>query len=460
MRPPLDPSGPIPRVRNESRAMLDGRLRGQMERSLALGLYLAWSGRGGQRFAERKLKERAAQGKEDPARLDERRGIATRPRPDGPLIWFHAASVGESIALLELVRQLIDDRPDMTILVTTGTVTSAAVMADRLPEGALHQYAPLDARVFVMRFLDHWRPDVAVWTESELWPALICETEARGIPMLLLNARMSKASHDRWRFLRGMAKSLLARFRLALVQDDLTAIYLRRLGMEPDRMEVMGTLNEGAAALPANPRMLDGMRAEIGNRPVWVAASTHPGEEKKVLEAHRIAMRTNPRLLLILVPRHPDRGDEIAALMQDEGLEFTRRSEGASPEPEVPVYLADTIGELGLWYRLASVSFVAGSWEPIGGHNPFEPAALGSAILHGPYVTNFVHIYQRLSEARAARLVGSPRALAEAVDELLSPDRAAAMAHAAWEVISAGADVTERAKTVLLETLDAAGAAR
>jgi 3-deoxy-D-manno-octulosonic-acid transferase len=429
-----------------------------MERSFALGLYLAWSRRAGQRFAERKLRERAAAGKEDPARMDERRGIASKPRPVGPLIWFHAASVGESIALLELVRQLIEDRPEVSILVTTGTVTSAGVMADRLPEGAMHQYVPLDARSFVMRFLDHWRPDVAVWTESELWPALICETEARGIPMLLLNARMSKASHDRWRFLRGMAQSLLARFKRALVQDDLTAIYLRRLGMDPDRMEVTGTLKEGAAALPVNTRRLDGMRAEIGNRPVWVAASTHSGEEKKVLEAHRIAMRTNPRLLLILVPRHPDRGDEIAQMLQSDGWAFTRRTAGEGPEAEVPVYLADTIGELGLWYRLAPVSFVGGSWEPIGGHNPFEPAALGSAILHGPYVTNFIDIYQRLSEARAARLVPSPQALAEAVDELLSPDRAAAMAHAAWEVVSSGADVTERAKAVLFETLDTTGA--
>lgn len=427
-----------------------------MERSLALALYLAWSGRGALGFAEGKLTQRAGAGREDPARLDERRGIASRPRPQGPLIWFHAASVGESLALLELIRLLLEERPELAILVTTGTVTSAAVMADRLPEGAMHQYVPLDARTFVARFLDHWRPDVAVWTESELWPALICETHARGIAMLLLNARMSKASHDRWRFLRGMARSLLARFRLAMVQDDLSAIYLRRLGMPMDRLMVTGTLKEGAAALPVDNRLLDAMRAVIGNRPVWVAASTHPGEERKVLEAHRIAMRTNPRLLLILVPRHPARGDEVALMMADDGWAFTRRSAGENPEAEAPVYLTDTMGELGLWYRLASVSFVGGSWEPIGGHNPFEPAALGSAILHGPYVTNFVDIYQRLTDARAARLVSSPQALAEAVDELLAPDRAAIMAHAAWEVVSAGADVTDRAKAILLETLDGA----
>jgi len=425
-----------------------------MTGSLALGLYRAWSARGGRRFAERKLRERLAEGKEDGARLDERRGIAGVARPAGPLMWFHAASVGESLALLELIRLLLEDRKDLNILVTTGTVTSAGVMADRLPERAIHQFLPLDARAFVRRFLEHWHPDVAVWTESELWPTLICETDAIGIPMLLLNARMSKASHDRWRFLRGMARSLLGRFDQALVQDDLTAIYLRRLGLPPERMEVTGTLKEGAAALPVEPAELDTMRAEIGGRPIWVAASTHPGEEDKVLEAHRIALKSNPRLLLILAPRHANRGDEIAKMLAEGGWTFTRRSIGEGPEAEAPVYLADTMGELGLWYRLAPVSFVGGSWEPIGGHNPFEPAALGSAILHGPYVTNFVDIYQRLTEARAARLVASPQSLAEAVDDLLSPDRAAAMAHSAWEVVSAGADVTERAKTVLLETLD------
>ncbi|MCT4682879.1 MAG: 3-deoxy-D-manno-octulosonic acid transferase [Roseicyclus sp.] len=427
-----------------------------MSGSFALGVYLAWSARFGRGFAERKLRERVAEGKEDAARLDERRGIAAVPRPAGPLVWFHAASVGESLALLELIRTLLDERPDITILVTTGTVTSAGVMADRLPEGALHQYVPLDARPFVRRFLDHWRPDLAVWTESELWPTLICETHARGVPMVLLNARMSKASHDRWRFLHGMARSLLSRFDRALVQDDLTEIYLRRLGMLPAKMEVTGTLKEGAAALPVNEAELSVMRAEIGGRPVWVAASTHPGEEEKVLEAHRIALRTNPRLLLILVPRHPDRGDAIAALLEAGDWAFTRRSAGEGPERETTVYLADTMGELGLWYRLATVSFVGGSWVPIGGHNPFEPAALGSAILHGPYVTNFVDIYQRLTEARAARLVSAPQTLAEAVDDLLSPDRAAAMAHAAWEVVSAGADVTERARDVLLDKLEGA----
>ncbi|GAA5080237.1 3-deoxy-D-manno-octulosonic acid transferase [Roseibacterium beibuensis] len=424
--------------------------------SPALALYLTWSGRGAAPFAERKLRERLEAGKEDRDRLYERRGEPRVPRPEGKLVWFHAASVGESLAILELIRRLLEEREDLSVLVTTGTVTSAGVMAERLPERAIHQYIPLDARRFVTGFLDHWRPDVAVWTESELWPTLICETHARGIPMLMINARMSKASHDKWRFLRGMAKSLLRRFDHALVQDDLTEMYLRRLGLPPLRMEVTGTLKEGAAALPCDEDERRAIAEHLGGRPVWLAASTHPGEERIALDAHRIALKANPRLLLIIVPRHPQRGDEIAQMIQADGWRFNRRTADELPDDEANVYLADTIGELGLWYRIAPISFVGGSMTPVGGHNPFEPAALGSAILHGPYVTNFVDIYQRLTEAKAAWLISGPDKLAIAVNDLLNPDRAASMAHAAWEVVSAGSEITDKAVDLVLDHLDGA----
>ncbi len=427
-----------------------------MARSILLGLYMAWSARGGRAFAERKLRERVAKGKEDAARLDERRGIASQPRPDGPLIWFHAASVGEAVAILELVRRVLEERDDAHVLVTTGTVTSAEVMADRLPDRAIHHYAPLDARAFVTAFLDHWRPNLAIWTESELWPALVVETDARGIPMLLLNARMSKASHDKWRFAKGVVRNLLQRFQVALVQDELTQSYLRHLGMPSDRMKVLGTLKEGAAALPCDEDMRSELANDLAGRPVWLAASTHEGEEKLILRAHRIAMRSSPRLLLILVPRHPERGDELANFLQSDGWRFTRRAADEGFSDDAQVYLADTMGEMGLWYRLAPISFVGGSLVAIGGHNPFEPAALGSAILHGPYVTNFVDIYQRLSEAGAARLVPSPEKLADHVVTLLSPEEAAGMAAAAWSVISDGADVTDRALSLITDTLDEA----
>ncbi|MFW5881040.1 MAG: 3-deoxy-D-manno-octulosonic acid transferase, partial [Roseicyclus sp.] len=305
-----------------------------MGKSLALGLYLAWSARGARRFAERKLETRLAEGKEDAARIGERRGEARVARPPGLLVWFHAASVGESVALLELIRRILEERADVSVLVTTGTVTSAGVMADRLPDRAFHQYVPLDARAFVMRFLDHWRPDLAVWCESELWPALITETHARGVPMMIVNARMSKTSHDRWRFLRGMARSLLQRFGHALVQDDITAMYLRRLGMDPARMEVVGTLKEGAAALPCDETERRAIATGLAGRPVWLAASTHDGEERVVLDAHRLALKINPRLLLILAPRHPQRGDALAQMLQSEGWRFTRRTEGEGPDAE------------------------------------------------------------------------------------------------------------------------------
>ena len=424
-----------------------------MRFSLALSAYLAFSARA-QRFAERKLVARLEEGKEDPARLDERRGIAAMDRPEGELVWFHAASVGESLSLLELIRRMTEERPDLHVLVTTGTVTSAQVMQARLPAGALHQFIPVDVLPWVRRFLDHWKPDLAVWTESELWPALITETRARGVPMVIVNARMSKTSHDRWRFLRGMVRSLLERFEEAHVQDDLTAAYLRRLGLPGERLHVTGTLKEGAAALPCDEDERQRLTSHLGGRPIWLAASTHEGEEEQILAAHRMALKVNPRLLLVLVPRHPHRGDEVAALIEARGCSFARRSAGERPGPETSVYLADTMGELGLWYRMAPISFVGGSLEPIGGHNPFEPAALGSVILHGPYVTNFVDIFQRLTEAKAARLVSSPEALAAAVNDLLNPDRAADMAHAAWEVCSAGAEVTDRALDMLFDHLD------
>ncbi len=424
-----------------------------MPRSLALAAYLAFSARA-TRFAEKKLAARLEAGKEDPARIDERRGIASRDRPAGELVWFHAASVGESLSLLELIRRMTEERPDLHVLVTTGTVTSAQVMEARLPAGAMHQFIPVDVLPYVRRFLDHWQPDLAVWTESELWPALITETKARKIPMVIINARMSKASHDRWRFLRGMARSLLDRFDEAHVQDDLTAGYLRRLGLPGKRLHVTGTLKEGAAALPCDEDERTRLATHLNGRPTWLAASTHEGEEEKVLEAHKLALKVNPRLLLVLVPRHPHRGDEIAALLEDARCTYARRSKGALPGSDTSVYLADTMGELGLWYRLAPISFVGGSLEPIGGHNPFEPAALGSVILHGPYVSNFVDIFQRLAEAKAARLVSSPDSLAGAVNDLLNPDRAAAMAHAAWEVCSAGAEVTDQALDMLFDHLD------
>lgn len=428
-----------------------------MGRSLGLAAYLWALGRA-DGYARRKLDERLAAGKEDPNRIDERLGNAGMARPDGRLVWFHAASVGETLSLVELIRRLCDQMPDLRVLVTSTTVTSAEIAASRMPRGVIHQFAPVDTKQAVTRFLDHWRPDLAVWAESELWPTLMHETHRRGVAMLLINARMSARSWRRWRLARGIARSLLNRFDQVLAQDQTTADYLTRLGMPKDRVQVTGTLKEGSAALPCNEDDRLRFVSLLRGRPVWLAASTHEGEEVMVAHAHAAAARAAQGLLLILCPRHPERGDAIAKQLRDMGCDVAQRSKEEPLRRETQIYLADTLGELGLWFRIAPISFVGGSLVPVGGHNPFEPAALGSAILHGPNVRNFRDIYERLHEADAALRVASPEKLGETVEHALNADVAAQLAHNAWQVCSAGAEVTDHVLETLLTYLDAAPA--
>jgi 3-deoxy-D-manno-octulosonic-acid transferase len=424
-----------------------------MGRSIGLGLYLMVSNHltG---YANRTLKRRLAAGKEDADRIDERRGIASRERPKGQLIWFHAASVGESLSLLDLISRLRDDDPGLSILITTGTQTSANLLDKRLPPEVIHQYAPVDARPFVQEFLNHWKPDAAVWTESELWPAMIHETHARGVPMVLLNARMSEKSMASWRWARSMVKSLLSRFRVILSQDKQSQQRLLKLGADPEKVTINGSLKQSGGALPYSEIDRRTMADNLGTRPVWLAASTHPGEEELVAQALQIARGTAHRLILIIAPRHPDRGPEIAERLRNDGWRVDLRSAGDEPNSETDIYVADTLGEMGLWYRLAPVSFVGGSLVDIGGHNPFEPAALGSAILHGPYIHSAQETYDVLTSAGAARQTATPRELAEAVIDLLEPQTAAKMAHAAWEVSSYGAEATDNALAILQDILD------
>ena len=420
--------------------------------SPALWLYLALTARGASR-GRRILRKRLAEGREDPERIGEREGRASLPRPDGRLIWFHAASVGESLSLLEVIRRLGEHDKALNFLITTGTVSSAGILAARLPDRCQHQYVPLDIGPFVRSFLDHWHPDLAVWTESEFWPGLILSTEARGIPVVLVNARMSERSARRWRWLPGAARRIVSAFRAVQAQDDVTAAALRDLGVPPERLAVTGTLKEGMPPLPCNEVERVRLSRKIGDRPVWAATSTHPGEEEIVAEAQARASQSVLRLMVILAPRHAERGDAIASALRAKGCNVAQRSAGQDPQPETTVYLADTLGELGLWYRLAPVSFVGGSLVDKGGHNPFEPAALGSAIIHGPHVRNFADIYARLDAAGAARQVRDVTTLVTAVTDLSRPDRRAPMAYAAWELSSSGADVTDKALALILDHL-------
>lgn len=417
--------------------------------SIALSLYRAVAAIAAP-AARMLLRRRLARGKEDPARVAERMGHAGAPRPPGPLVWLHGASVGESLSLLTLIEALGAVRPDLRVLMTTGTVTSAQLMAARLPPHAIHQYVPLDVGPAVARFLDHWRPDLAIWAESELWPRLVTDTRARGVPMALVNARMSAGSARNWgRFAPGMARALLGAFDAIGAQDDAIAARLAGLGARPP--VVTGTL-KGGVAPPDLPEARAAMAQACAGRPVWLAASTHEGEEALVAEAHRIAAACIPGLLTLIAPRHPGRGPAIAAAL---GPGVSRRGAGALPGPGDDIHILDTLGEMGAWLRLAPVAFIGGSLVPVGGHNPHEPAALGAAILHGAHTANFAPDFTALDAAGGALRVGAD--LGDAVARLLvdAPARAA-MAAAARAVLPDGTAARAATMTLLAPLLPGA----
>jgi 3-deoxy-D-manno-octulosonic-acid transferase len=378
------------------------------------------------------LARRMAHGKEDRDRFSERQGFAGRARPPGPLIWIHAASNGEAVSMLSLIDRLLVERPGLSVLVTTGTVTSARLLAHRLPaDRAWHQYVPVDRPAYVRRFLDHWRPDLALWVESELWPNLISETDRYGIPLMLLNGRMSERSFRRWQRVPGLIGPLLACFELCLAQDEAQAARFQRLGAAAAGS--VGDLKTAAAPLPFDEADLARIAAAAEDRPLWLAASTHEGEEEVAAEVHRRLMRERPGLLTIVAPRHPVRADAIAAMLNQRGLNVARRSQDEPIDSSTDIYLADTLGELGLFYRLSGIAFIGGSLTPKGGHNPLEAALLDCAILHGPDMSNCAAMAQSLATAGASIAVHGADDLAAAVRRLLNDpvERAARAAAAA-----------------------------
>lgn len=388
------------------------------------------------------LGRRRAAGKEDPERFPERLGQASVERPVGVVVWIHATSVGESLSALPLVERLLLRRPGIHVLVTTGTVTSARLMAERLPERALHQYVPVDRPGAVRRFLDHWRPDLALWTESEFWPNLVAGTQARGIPMVLVNGRMSDRSYRRWRHLRGLIRPLLAGFALCLAQSGRDGQRLTSLGAVDVR--VAGNLKTAAAPLPAGHAAMETLRTALGGRPLWLAASTHDGEEALVAAVHKSLSAAHPDLLTIIVPRHPERGEAIAQELRGKGLTVARRAAKVTVGRDTEIYVADTMGELGLFYRLATVVFVGGSLVPHGGQNPLESARLDCAVVHGPHMTNFAAFTAAFADADAARQVADGDGLRETVGELLGdPRECARLATAARAVAEAEASVLD-----------------
>lgn len=389
--------------------------------------------------AEFALSRRLKAGKEDPARISERRGVPGAPRPEGVLLWIHGASVGESLSVLPLVARLRRLRPEVRFLVTTGTTTSARLMAERLPEGAVHQYVPVDHPRFVEGFLDHWRPQAAIFVESEFWPNLILSARARVEFMALINGRVSPKSYEDWSKRPQTIRYVLSAFDLMLAQDRQNAERLKTLSGRD--VPSFGNLKNAAPALPAADGQLAEIRAQVGERPIWLAASTHPGEEETVIAAHKALKASFPDVLTLLAPRHPERGREVRELAAASGLSARLRSLKEPIAPGVDLYIADTLGELGLFYRLSDVSFVGGSLTPKGGHNPLEPARLGGAILHGPYTFNFVETYGEMRAGGGAALVRNDRELATAVRRLLSDEKTRlAMASAAQKAAEASAE--------------------
>lgn len=393
----------------------------------ALLVYRAASGLF-QPFAPRFLAWRASHDKDDPSRLGERMGRARNPRPPGPLVWLHGASIGEGLALLPLIEAIVRDGAHA--LVTTGTLSSARVVGDRLPPGAIHQYVPLDCPSFARRFLDHWRPAAAIFAESEIWPNLILETKKRGAPLFLANARISERSVERWRRAPATARELLDAFTRIFAQGAQDAARFESLGAL--RVTNAGNLKYDVAAPPAQPEILAQFVAAIGARPVWVAASTHDGEEEFCLAAHKILLTRFPDLLTIIVPRNARRGGDVARLARQTGATAARRSANDPIVAGTQVFVADTFGEMGLWYRLANIVFVGKSLVEGGGQNPIEPAKLGAAILHGPSVENFADAYAMLVAAGGGAPVKDATELAGRLAALFAdPARARAMARAA-----------------------------
>ena len=397
-------------------------------------------------IASRLLIRRQKRGKEHPERLRERLGQASVPRPNGPLIWVHGASVGEMLAAVSLIERL--RAQEFAVLVTSGTVTSAALAEQRLPNGVLHQFVPLDAPRFVRSFLDHWRPGLALFVESDLWPNLICSCAQRKIPMIIINGRLSERSFKRWRRVPGVIAALLNQFDLCLAQSATDAERYAKLGAP--RVSATGNLKLDVPALPADEAALRRLKDIVGKRPVMLAASTHAGEEAAVIGAHRRLRAKFPSLLTIVVPRHPARGESIAEEAKGAGLSVALRSRRAQPMPDIGIYIADTLGELGLMYRLAPIVFMGGSLASHGGQNPIEAIRLGAAIIHGSQVWNFAEIYAALDAARGAQPVADEEALATRLGAWLAdPAARQAAADAATATIKKLSGALERTWTAL-----------
>lgn len=369
------------------------------------------------------LQNRLKQGKENPARVQEKRGIPSLVRPKGALFWIHAASIGEAQSTLILIHHLLKARPDAHILVTTGTLTSAKIMVERLPPQAFHQFYPLDHPQWVEEFLNHWQPDLVLWMESELWPNMLLQIKQRTIPAVLVNARMSARSHKTWKYFKPLVKEVLEAFSAIFCQTEDDLSRFSTLGVENSHLQVTDNIKYSSAPLDFDKDALSKLSIQTAGRPLWLYASTHDGEEEIACRVHQIIKNILPEILTIIIPRHPVRTEEILEKCAPYNLKISIRGENKStlPDRNDDVYLANTLGELGLFYRLAPVACIGRSFSKDGGggHNPIEAAQLGCAILHGTHVQNLQEIFDDMDREHAALRLDSESALASTLLDLL-----------------------------------------
>ncbi|MDX1948918.1 MAG: 3-deoxy-D-manno-octulosonic acid transferase [Rickettsiales bacterium] len=364
------------------------------------------------------LNYRLFKGKEDSERFYERLGYASADRKEGFLIWFHAASVGESVSVVPLISEISKKFPHINILMTTGTLTSSKLMASRLPNNVIHQFIPVDTYDSVHRFLSHWQPNLAIWVESELWPNLIIETKKSNCELLLINGRMSDESFRKWKNNLEFAEKIISNFSLCLVQTEDDKFKYNDIGSP--KTIIAGNLKYEAPTLPSNPEALGNLILQIGNRNIWLCASTHIGEEEIIIEAHKKLQEVYPDILTIIMPRHPKRARDIEKLISNSNLKFATRSKNQKIKPETDIYLADTIGEVGVFYRVANIVFMGGSLITHGGQNPLEAARLGCAIISGKNYFNFQEVYTEMKIKKAVILVKDSEAIFQNVKNLIA----------------------------------------
>ncbi|EJF75530.1 hypothetical protein MCO_01814 [Bartonella sp. DB5-6] len=388
---------------------------------------------------------RALRGKEERSRQKERLGKSHKARPQSPLIWLHAASVGETLALVPLINYILSSK--INILLTTCTVTSSSLVKKLFGNRLIHQYAPLDLDLAVHRFISHWKPDLVLICESEIWPLRIKELAKMRIPQILINAHMSERSFKAWQKRRVFARYIFKHIDLAIGQNERDVAYYHALGVKS--VALSGNLK--ADVLPVEDQeLLKYYRSAIGNRPVWAAISTHEGEEEIAFEVHRILKNYLPDLLTIIVPRHPERLGDLIRKCNSKSLRFIRRSDNAVPDVNTDILWGDTIGEMGLFLRLSKVSFIGKSLCGDGGHNPLELALLGSAILTGPNISNFQEMFEQFLTRDAAYMIQDTKQLSIQVYKLLTNEvLRQEMVDKAYEVATSMAGALERTLKIL-----------